>query len=298
MGRQHQRVDRCRLQQQSESSRRPSEMAEDCRRCQQWCPYDPDGSGTQVTGNNLKYSQLNVKPYIWSHVVPDIRLLMIKPCTFPIIICLLMIKFCKVPIICLLMIKPCTDPIICLLMIKSCTVPIICLLMIKSCTVLIICLLMIKSCTVPIICLLMIKSCTVPIICLLMIQSCTVPIICLLMIKSCTVPIICLLMIKSCTDPIICLLMIKSCTVPIVCLLMIKSCTDPIVCLLMIKSCTVPINSTQPSCGRELYHSLYVDRPHLCCKDCIMRHIKTADKYVRDNYSEIQKIYSASISTN
>ena len=26
------------------------EMAEDCRRCQQWCHYDPDGSGTQVTG--------------------------------------------------------------------------------------------------------------------------------------------------------------------------------------------------------------------------------------------------------
>ena len=51
MGRQHQRVDRSRLQQllQSESSRRPSEMAEDCRRCQPWCPYDPDGSGTQVT---------------------------------------------------------------------------------------------------------------------------------------------------------------------------------------------------------------------------------------------------------
>ena len=50
MGRQHQRVDRSRLQQQSESSRGPSEMAEDCRRCQQWCPYDPDGSETQVTG--------------------------------------------------------------------------------------------------------------------------------------------------------------------------------------------------------------------------------------------------------
>ena len=46
MGRQHQRVDRSRLQQQSESSRRPSEMAEDCHRCQQWCPYDTDGSGT------------------------------------------------------------------------------------------------------------------------------------------------------------------------------------------------------------------------------------------------------------
>ena len=28
-----------------------SEMAEDCRRCEQLCPYDPDGSGTQVTGN-------------------------------------------------------------------------------------------------------------------------------------------------------------------------------------------------------------------------------------------------------
>ena len=36
-----------RFQQQSESSRRPSEMAEDCRRCQQWCPYHPDGSVTQ-----------------------------------------------------------------------------------------------------------------------------------------------------------------------------------------------------------------------------------------------------------
>ena len=23
--------------------------AEDCRRCQPWCPYDPDGSGTQMT---------------------------------------------------------------------------------------------------------------------------------------------------------------------------------------------------------------------------------------------------------
>ena len=52
MGRQHQRVDLSRLQQQSESSRRPSEMAEDCRRCQPWCPYDPDGSGTQVTGKD------------------------------------------------------------------------------------------------------------------------------------------------------------------------------------------------------------------------------------------------------
>ena len=31
------------------SSRGPSEMAEDCRRCQQWCAYNPDGSGTQVT---------------------------------------------------------------------------------------------------------------------------------------------------------------------------------------------------------------------------------------------------------
>ena len=50
MGRQHQRVDRSRLQQQSESRRGPSEMAEDCHGCQQWCPYDPDGSGTQVTG--------------------------------------------------------------------------------------------------------------------------------------------------------------------------------------------------------------------------------------------------------
>ena len=51
MVRQHQRVDRSRLQQQSESSRIPSEMADDLRRCQQWCPYDPDCSGTQVTGN-------------------------------------------------------------------------------------------------------------------------------------------------------------------------------------------------------------------------------------------------------
>ena len=49
MGRQHQRVDRSRLQQQSESSLGPSEMAEDCRRCQQWCPYDPDSF--QDTGN-------------------------------------------------------------------------------------------------------------------------------------------------------------------------------------------------------------------------------------------------------
>ena len=24
-------------------------MEEDCCRCQQWCPYDPEGSGTQVT---------------------------------------------------------------------------------------------------------------------------------------------------------------------------------------------------------------------------------------------------------
>ena len=54
MGRQHQRVDRSRLQQQSESSRRPSEMAEDCRRCQQWCPYDPGGSGTQVTDKHVQ----------------------------------------------------------------------------------------------------------------------------------------------------------------------------------------------------------------------------------------------------
>ena len=49
MGRQHQRVDRSRVQQQSESSRGPSEMEEECHRCQQWCPYDPGGSGTQVT---------------------------------------------------------------------------------------------------------------------------------------------------------------------------------------------------------------------------------------------------------
>ena len=50
LGRQHQRVDRSRLQQQSESRRGPSEMEEDSRRCQQWCPYDPGGSGTHVTG--------------------------------------------------------------------------------------------------------------------------------------------------------------------------------------------------------------------------------------------------------
>ena len=43
VGRRHQRVDRSRLQQQSESSRGPSEMAEDCRRYQQ--SYDHDGSG-------------------------------------------------------------------------------------------------------------------------------------------------------------------------------------------------------------------------------------------------------------
>ena len=58
MGRQHQRVDRSRLQQQSESSRRPSELAGDCRQCQQWCPYDPDGSGTQVTGKVKQANQL------------------------------------------------------------------------------------------------------------------------------------------------------------------------------------------------------------------------------------------------
>ena len=57
MGRQHEIVDRSRLQQQSESSRIPSEMAEDCRRCQQWCLYDPDGSGTQV--NNAIGNQYN-----------------------------------------------------------------------------------------------------------------------------------------------------------------------------------------------------------------------------------------------
>ena len=45
MGKQHQRGDRSRFQQQSESSRGLSEMEEDCRRCQQWCPSDPDGSG-------------------------------------------------------------------------------------------------------------------------------------------------------------------------------------------------------------------------------------------------------------
>ena len=48
MGRQRQRVDRSRFQQQSKTSRGPSEMAEDSRRCQQWCPYDPDDSGVTV----------------------------------------------------------------------------------------------------------------------------------------------------------------------------------------------------------------------------------------------------------
>ena len=33
-------------------------MEEDCRRCQQWCPHDPEGSGTQVTGNDI-YGVLN-----------------------------------------------------------------------------------------------------------------------------------------------------------------------------------------------------------------------------------------------
>ena len=32
------------------SSQRAAEDPEDCRRCQQWCPYGPDGSGTHVTG--------------------------------------------------------------------------------------------------------------------------------------------------------------------------------------------------------------------------------------------------------
>ena len=41
MGKQHQIVDRSRLKEQSESSQRPSEMAEECRRCQQWRLYDP-----------------------------------------------------------------------------------------------------------------------------------------------------------------------------------------------------------------------------------------------------------------
>ena len=39
-------------------------MAEYCRRCQQWCPYDPDGSGTQVTGiqtHRLIYVIYNTK---------------------------------------------------------------------------------------------------------------------------------------------------------------------------------------------------------------------------------------------
>ena len=55
MGRKHQRVDRPRLQQQSESSRGPPEMAEDRRRCQQWCAYDPNGSRTQVTGKSFQF---------------------------------------------------------------------------------------------------------------------------------------------------------------------------------------------------------------------------------------------------
>ena len=48
----------CYGKQQSKSSRGPSEMEEDCRRCQQWCPYDPDGSGTQVTGKATENDQL------------------------------------------------------------------------------------------------------------------------------------------------------------------------------------------------------------------------------------------------
>ena len=61
MGRQHQRVDRSRLQHQSESSRGPSEMAEDCRWCLEWCPYDHDGSGTQT---NRRYC---VRAYWYVH---------------------------------------------------------------------------------------------------------------------------------------------------------------------------------------------------------------------------------------
>ena len=48
MGSQQQRVDRSRFQQQSESSRRPSEIAEDCCRCQQCPTTSIDGSETQV----------------------------------------------------------------------------------------------------------------------------------------------------------------------------------------------------------------------------------------------------------
>ena len=42
-----------RRQQQSESGQGPSETAEDCRRRHQWWPYDPNGSGSQVTDNAL-----------------------------------------------------------------------------------------------------------------------------------------------------------------------------------------------------------------------------------------------------
>ena len=31
----------------------PSKMAEDCRRCQQWCPYGPGGFGTQDRTRNF-----------------------------------------------------------------------------------------------------------------------------------------------------------------------------------------------------------------------------------------------------
>ena len=69
MGRQHQRVDRSRLEQQSESNRRPSEMAEDYPRCRQWCPYDPRGSGTQVTGN----CQFVVTAIIGTRLIPSYK---------------------------------------------------------------------------------------------------------------------------------------------------------------------------------------------------------------------------------
>ena len=35
-------------------------MAEDCRRFQQWCTYDPGGSGTQVTGNIVIEVEMNL----------------------------------------------------------------------------------------------------------------------------------------------------------------------------------------------------------------------------------------------
>ena len=47
-------------------------MEEDCRRCQQWCPYDLDGSGTQVTGNEDK-SMANLLPLYKALVRPHIE---------------------------------------------------------------------------------------------------------------------------------------------------------------------------------------------------------------------------------